>query len=75
MKLTDIIRFNILSQSPFSFRLNGMDTKTVSRDEIILDAPHARNGEIVFRRSEIGDNSKPQLHNFKSDFLIGGVWQ
>lgn len=49
------MRFNLIVNSPFPFRLNRMTPVSIGRDEI-------------------GDMTKPQLSNFRSEFLINGQW-
>lgn len=73
-KAAEILRFNVLVQSPFPFRLNRMDTIAVSKDKIVIRSNYDAS-EIVFDRDEIGNMHKPQLSNFHSEFLINGRWQ
>lgn len=71
--LQNKLRFNLIVNSPFPFRLNRMAPVSISQDEIIVRSD-ALDFEVTFRRNEIGDMTKPQLSNFHSEFLINGQW-
>lgn len=71
-RVTEKISFNILAQSPYPIRLNGIDVIKTSFDEIVAESDDGE--QIVFKRSEIGQMHKPQLSNFSRQFYIGGIW-
>lgn len=67
------MRFNLIVNSPFPFRLNRMTPVSIERDEIVV-RNDPQDFEVTFKRDEIGDMTKPQLSNFRSEFLINGQW-